>query len=1067
MAIFPDESTKAALEAAPDAVVATGFQGVIEFVNSKAENLTGYSADELEGQSIEILVPNSQRNVHSKLRSRFHENPTTRSLDVRRDLWLKQKNGILLPVAISLSPIADSPEHIVISTIRDMSSQERRTKEDVLLAEIGSAVSADHRVDSIYKVLNSSLPILLQFDRMVVSFRIPNTNLLERVYVSGQSTPEVGVGTRIPAPEVQNTAPGPFENTSLAGSPESATENGKRLAKIGLQSWIEVPLGNADEPGAILSLRSSNPNGYTEQDLLLLERVSTLVAPAFENARLYAKSQQETHERTVLTNISRIINSTSEIQTVYNLVGDEIKKLIPFDRMVVATVNHSNNILTDRYVTGTPAPGSEIGANYPIDSPLLSEILNNPKPRSLTESDLRKQASTQPVFQSRLDSGLRSVSSAPLIWDDATIGFLALWSKIPDNYTDLDAKIVARIAAQISGAVANAELVQNLQREITIREALGELSKIVSATLDIDKAIPEIVPIIQSLLPLDRLVISDIHENNRTYNLRVSWGGDDGVLTVGEPRPIKGTVTELTYKLDTATIVAPEEVTAILATSYGLPSLDPNIPLKSWIAVPLRTRSSTIGVLHIRSNKPDAYGDIDRRVVEMIGAQIASGMSAQTSYIRAMAEANERSALAEIGRVVSSDTDIKQVYEKFAVILQTIVVSDRIVISLLNEDKKTYRLEFVWGNDRLRPLERKNFDVDSAPLGYLLKSPTSVLLSSQSEQDLKHRFQTVRAAIKAGVRSLMVAPLISGSEGVLGGLHVSSANRDLYTAEDVEKLERVAAQIAGVLANHRSHARALNAERARVTVEAQKRELEVLEEQRVQFLSTVSHELKTPLTSLTAFADFLARNRESNLSDQQLEQIQAMQRSTRRLDVLIDDLLDLSKIDADRFVLTWSEFDLGDLLNELVGEFAPITQEKRQKIVTQQSASPNALCADRTRIAQVVSNVLSNATKYSPENKSVFLETESTSSHISITIRDEGIGMTPEVQEKMFTPFFRAPDATTQTEVGTGLGLVITKSIVQLHGGEISIKSDPGSGTTVEITLPNCQTNGHSHPMTM
>jgi len=137
--------------------------------------------------------------------------------------------------------------------------------------------------------------------------------------------------------------------------------------------------------------------------------------------------------------------------------------------MVVATVNLSNNILTDRYVTGTPSSCSGIGATYAINSSLLDEILNNPKPRWLTKSDLREKAISQPVFLERLNSGLRSVSSSPLIWDDEAIGFLALWSKMPDTYTEIDAQIVARIAAQISGAVANAELVQNLQHEITIR----------------------------------------------------------------------------------------------------------------------------------------------------------------------------------------------------------------------------------------------------------------------------------------------------------------------------------------------------------------------------------------------------------------------------------------------------------------------------------------------------------------------------------------------------------------------------------------------------------------------
>jgi len=145
-------------------------------------------------------------------------------------------------------------------------------------------------------------------------------------------------------------------------------------------------------------------------------------------------------------------------------------------------------------------------------------------------------------------------------------------------------------------------------------------------------------------MPLDRLVISGIHENNKTYSLRVSWGGGNGLLIIGEPQPISDTVTELTYKLNSATIVDMGDVPKILTNSYGSPSLDPNASLKSWIAVPLRTLSSTIGVLHIRSKKPDAYQEIDRRVVEMIGSHIASGMSAQTAYMRTKAEATERTA---------------------------------------------------------------------------------------------------------------------------------------------------------------------------------------------------------------------------------------------------------------------------------------------------------------------------------------------------------------------------------------------------------------------------------------
>jgi hypothetical protein len=107
------------------------------------------------------------------------------------------------------------------------------------------------------------------------------------------------------------------------------------------------------------------------------------------------------------------------------------------------------------------------------------------------------------------------------------------------------------------------------------------------------------------------------------------------------------------------------------------------------------------------------------------------------------------------------------------------------VISLISDDKTAFQHEFVWSSDRLKPVLNKSFDINSAPLGYILESKTSILLSSQTEQDLKSRFQTVRTAIEAGVASLMVTPLISASGGVIGALHVASANRDMYTTEDI------------------------------------------------------------------------------------------------------------------------------------------------------------------------------------------------------------------------------------------------------------------------------------------
>ena len=186
-----------------------------------------------------------------------------------------------------------------------------------------------------------------------------------------------------------------------------------------------------------------------------------------------------------------------------------------------------------------------------------------------------------------------------------------------------------------------------------------------------------------------------------------------------------------------------------------------------------------------------------------------------------------------------------------------------------------------------------------------------------------------------------------------------------------------------------------------------------------------------------------------------------MQRSARRLDVLVDDLLDVSRIDAGQLALDWMEFELEDLLDEIVGEFMPVFREKHQNIDWARKDKSITICGDRVRIAQVVTNLLSNAAKYSPSEETVFLSADSRGDMASITVRDRGIGMSREDRDNVFKPFFRASNPATKSEAATGLGLVIVKSIVELHGGNISFDSEQGVGTSVSVSFPKCGSAEH------
>ncbi len=249
---------------------------------------------------------------------------------------------------------------------------------------------------------------------------------------------------------------------------------------------------------------------------------------------------------------------------------------------------------------------------------------------------------------------------------------------------------------------------------------------------------------------------------------------------------------------------------------------------------------------------------------------------------------------------------------------------------------------------------------------------------------------------------------------------------------------------------HRSNQGALARERQlRERVDENNRALHRANEAKGRFLSTVSHELKTPLTSMLAFTELMLDNPYREPTPQQEQQLRVIDRNGYRLNLLINDILDLSRIDAGTIKIEPTNFAARDLLEELVDSLIPLYDKRRQTLRALMPPDELWVNADRDRIAQVVSNLLSNASKYSPEGSTVQLTARGEGNRLWVTVRDYGIGISEEDQKDLFSAFFRADNLATRAAPGTGLGLVIAKSLVEMHGGEISIESQVGEGTSV------------------
>lgn len=227
-----------------------------------------------------------------------------------------------------------------------------------------------------------------------------------------------------------------------------------------------------------------------------------------------------------------------------------------------------------------------------------------------------------------------------------------------------------------------------------------------------------------------------------------------------------------------------------------------------------------------------------------------------------------------------------------------------------------------------------------------------------------------------------------------------------------------------------------------------------VERMKSEFVSLVSHELRTPLTSITGYTDMLLEGDAGDIKEEQAEFLQVIKRNTQRLTKLVNELLDVSRIEAGAIKLNLVPVDAATLVKEVVESIRPQIESKKQTIDVVFSENIPALMADANRITQILTNLISNAHKYTQEKGIITIKVHVENNKLCIDINDTGIGLTKDDQNKLFTKFFRSDNPDAKKIGGVGLGLWITRSLVEMHGGNITVSSIPGKGSTFSISLP-------------
>lgn len=219
------------------------------------------------------------------------------------------------------------------------------------------------------------------------------------------------------------------------------------------------------------------------------------------------------------------------------------------------------------------------------------------------------------------------------------------------------------------------------------------------------------------------------------------------------------------------------------------------------------------------------------------------------------------------------------------------------------------------------------------------------------------------------------------------------------------------------------------------------------------FISYASHEIRTPIYAIKGFLDLILSGKVDSPEAQQ-EFLQRVANGVERLSALASDLLDSSRIQSGQMRVSCQEMDIRDLIRETVDSLQAIARIKELEIVSQQPSFPLIAPADRLRLHQVLINLLQNAMHYSQPGQKINVGATSVEGGVMVAISDQGLGIPPEDLPRVFDKFFRVDSETNRTTLGSGLGLYISKSIIELHGGQIGVNSEPGKGSTFYFVLP-------------